>query len=212
MSALKGLIIFASGGAVGWAITHFVEKTKYEQKLTVQLTDMENYYIWRHPDKKPREDGYATKAQPVVAEENATYEKPEYRDYTQYYEETSDPADAESPPDDEEENYYEGLALEKEAKENKGKEPKIINASDYGVDPMFGTLSLLYYTENDTLVIHDEEDESEDMIYLDEISDFIGDALDRSGFRNNNTKVLYVRNYRRSTDFEITKVRGSFEG
>jgi hypothetical protein len=71
-------------------------------------------------------------------------------------------------------------------------------------------LSLLYYTENDTLTIHDDEDMGEDIIYLDEIADFIGDALDKFDFRHSDEKVIYVRNFRRSTDFEITKVYGAF--
>lgn len=213
MNILKSMLLFATGGGIGYGIACYICKAKYEAKLSEELSDMEDYYVARHPDKKPRENGYATEKK--IDESNTEYVKPEPRDYTKYYEETdkpADPAETESPADDDADDYYEGLELEKEKMENKGKKPKQIKASDFGSEPNYGTLSLLYYTENEILTIHDEEDESEDIIYLDEIADFIGDALDKFDFRHNDQEVIYVRNFSRCTDFEITKVYGSFEG
>lgn len=208
-SLLKGVLIFVAGGGVGGAIGSYVMKIKLEEKHKAELIDMEEYYVNRHPDKKPRENGYY-EGDKQVQDDLKDYVKPAPVDYTKYYDPDEDPADNESPNDDETDNYDEGLELEKERIEDKNKKPKLIAASDFGMDPKYGTLSLLYYTENDTLTIHDDEDMGEDVIYLDEIADFIGDALDKFDFRHSDEKVIYVRNFRRSTDFEITKVYGAF--
>ena len=215
MNFIKNALIFAVGGGIGYFVAHFIDKAKYEEKLKAELEDMEDYYISRHPDKKPRSVSYSKPAEDVPADINEAYEKGEYHDYTGYYtpseEEPADPAENQSPSDDDDDGYYEGLSLEQERRKNKDKAPKLITAADFGNEPGFSTLSLLYYTENDILTIHDEEDNSEDIIYLDEIDDFIGNALEKFEFKTSNEKVIYVRNFKRSTDFEITKVHDYFE-
>ena len=115
-------------------------------------------------------------------------------------------AEQEHPEDDEEDTNvdYSGYSEEEFNQAKKiGAGPRIIRAADYGEDPKLDCKQLIYYTDDDTLAT--EEDE-----IVDDISGLIGDALTKYDFINNHEDSIYVRNERRSTDYEIIKVHGSF--
>ena len=115
-------------------------------------------------------------------------------------------AEQEHPEDDEEDTDvdYSGYSEEEFNQAKKiGAGPRIIRAADYGEDPKMDCKQLIYYTDDGTLAT--EEDE-----IVDDISGLIGDALTKYDFINNNEDSIYVRNERRSTDYEIIKVHGSF--
>lgn len=115
-------------------------------------------------------------------------------------------AEQEHPEDDEEDTDmdYNGYSEEEFNQAKKvGAGPRIIRAADYGEDPKLDCKQLIYYTDDDTLATEDDE-------IVDDISGLIGDALTKYDFINNNEDSIYVRNERRSTDYEIIKVHGSF--
>lgn len=85
-----------------------------------------------------------------------------------------------------------------------GKEPYIIDKSDYELTcANYEKITLLYYISDDILC--------DDM--GDEISrlDVVGRTILESGFNDNNDDTLYVRNDRLMCDYEVTKVYISYE-
>lgn len=217
---VKDTIIFLVGGAIGYFIGYKRAEKKWKKKAEDEISDMEHYYKEKYPDPEPAKETKTDKVMtaddgivPVTA--NVKFDKPDPTDYTQYYPENqTDPAEAEHPQDDEtedEENHYDGLEMTENAKKNRKRPPKMISGDDYGNEPGFAELSLLYYQGNDILTL-DEDENGEDIIYFDEIESYIGDALHKFGFADNQEKTIYVRNYQRMADYMITKVFGSFEG
>lgn len=142
-------------------------------------------------------------------------------DYTKYYKgsgkseeemvlETEHPRDDEAEDPEWAENHYAGLAMTEDI--STPREPKIIKAIDFGAEEGFKTQSLLYYQDNDILVIEESEDFDEDAIEdFSEQEAIVGDALVRYGFKDDDTRFIYVRNYQRMVDYEIEKVFDAYE-
>lgn len=82
---------------------------------------------------------------------------------------------------------------------NSNSPPHVIDYDDYGKSGYLDEVDLYYYAGDGTLV--DDEDH-----IVPSPEDILGDCLDTSGFKTNSQKELYVRNYRRSTDYAITKI------
>ena len=142
-------------------------------------------------------------------------------DYTSFYKgsgkseeemirETEHPRDDEAEDTEWEENHYAGLAMTEDMAHPK--DPKIIKSIDFGSEPGFKTQTLLYYQDNDVLTIEEGEDFDEDDIEdFSEQESIVGDALVKYGFKDDDTPVIYVRNYDRMVDYEIEKVFGAYE-
>lgn len=80
-----------------------------------------------------------------------------------------------------------------------GRDPYEIEPSDFELTcASYDKISLTFYMF-DQLVANDEEEMVDEDLLL-------GDIIDSSGFSGNNDDVLYVRNDKIMTDFEITKV------
>lgn len=86
---------------------------------------------------------------------------------------------------------------------NSNSSPKIIEYADYGKTGYLDEVDLYYYTCDGVLV----DDENQIVASPEEL---LGDCLEVSGFKTNREKELYVRNYRRSTDYAVTKYFSSF--
>lgn len=86
---------------------------------------------------------------------------------------------------------------------NSNSSPKIIEYAEYGKTGYLDEVDLYYYTGDGVLV----DDENQIIPSPEEL---LGDCLEVSGFKTNREKELYVRNYRRSTDYAITKYFSSF--
>ena len=86
-------------------------------------------------------------------------------------------------------------------KANSASPPIVIDESEFGSTGYLDEVYLLYYPEDDLLTTE------EGQIILDQ-GQLIGDLIEETGFRENSVKDLYVRNYRRSTDYDISKVWG----
>lgn len=222
-------ISFVVGGGLGALISHVVTKNKMLDACQSKLDTMHEYYeeTYGHLDipeelleaEEPKETKSsevinATRSQdPIVRAVTAE----EYTDYTQYY---GDPVESEHPEDDKPEDEEaqvlasQGEWLTREVKEERAKNrsrlPRIIKAEECGSDPAYKPIYLTYCTE-DGILVEDQGDvfyESDD---LDAVSDLIGDALDKYGFRHNDESVIYVRNYAYGIDYEITKFDGKYK-
>lgn len=104
--------------------------------------------------------------------------------------------------DHEEENNAAGARMYAEDKANESRDPYIIEELEfYSENNRNSQESLFYYTENDVLV-----DTAEDPVENREL--VIGDSLDHPEW--DDTGVMYVRNPRTRTDYEITRVESEF--
>lgn len=121
-------------------------------------------------------------------------------------------ASIESPEDDEEDPIKEeekeelehAEEMDREYKENKGRPPKIISAKDLGSVPEgYEEVIWDYYKFDDTVA-------DEDMNEIVDYQRFIGDALDKFDFRNNDEDTLYVLSYEFAAVYEINKLYLSF--
>lgn len=191
-------------------------KLREVNKKLAELKARESGYIQSSGDEKPVENDNDKKINKVKAldpnkkvavnKESGGNKigKPNYIDYTSYYEAK---ASSEYPRDEyddaEQSALYEGAKANEEA--HSGKKPRIVSRGEYD-SPEFehhDRATLYYYTEDDVLAT--EEDE-----VIEDPSTLIGDALDKFGFRNNGEEVIYVRNYSFQIDYEVEKRNTSF--
>lgn len=223
-----GLIVGAAGGIIG---TRMMLKKKYEDKYDEEIQKTLDKHF--KEQKKQHEENVTVKSSlndKTVAEDVETVlksmaekaKKNQNVDYTAYSEGIEAPDDMIVKPeksivepedaddeDDEDEvsawdeqfeaNYIRGLKESVEMESHRHDRPKIIKHSQYGE---YGTLTqapLIYYQEDDTLV----DPESDEVV--EDLDLYVGNCLDKYGFRRNAESVLYVRNMFLGYDFEITK-------
>lgn len=166
-------------------------------------------------------DGKKDAARKVMDHAKKVNLEPDYRDYTQYSKgsegKSIDPADYTHPVDSDESGYEEfdedeyeqarqdALSRSWSEKINSGSKPKIIPFEEYGSTGYLDEVTLYFYQEDGILATEDNE-------ILTDIEAILGDALTKFGFDKNDEKVIYVRNYSRSTDYEVSKVFEGFPG
>ena len=164
--------------------------------------------------------------------------KPPLTDYTKFFKEkdertsldlkeiTRDPkeevsedelAEAEGPTDDEpytdEEDEDETLNFEDHQLNGKHKKameddtpPYLIDKSDYDLTcSNYDKITLLYYIADDIVINEDNEIEGN-------VRSLIGDMISEEGFDQNDEEVMYVRNDKLTSDFEIQKVYSEYTG
>lgn len=108
--------------------------------------------------------------------------------------------------DESNENYEAGLEMTREM--NSGKKPKLITEDSFYDEYLHHKKCILeYYTDTDSLVDTDIDDE------LDDQHRYVGDCLDKYGFRDNDMEsIIYVRNFSYGIDYQISKVFGGWKG
>lgn len=179
MITLKNILIFAGGAAAGALASWYCSRRYYERILDAYEDEMSKMYYIEGDDDYDNAESGDEKSGTVDGhiDYHACYKKP-------------DPADQEHPTDDEGEKV-----------KNSKRQPRIISAEKFGEDG-FSPIYLDFYTEDQALVQSDETEAKE----IDEVRDWIGDALEKYGFATNNEPRIYVRNFDRKCDYEILKV------
>lgn len=202
---LKDAALLIGGLIVGYVTGKYVTRVKYESVIENELQHIRETYA------KPKVETTvaANSADGNIHTIGEAYVKPEIHDYTAHYQHVAvssetteteiEAAEAEAPSELDALEYNSG---------NNGYS-KVISAAEYGDNPTYNCMQLLYYTENDILTITEGEN-VEDILYVDEIEDHIGDALTRFGFKTNDQSILYVRNYKSGCDYCIKKVRKAY--
>lgn len=96
------------------------------------------------------------------------------------------------------------ISLDEEAfnehMKNRNKPPKIISADTYSSLPSYIDQEVLYFYALDEVLT----DENEDI--LEEPERFVGDALTKYGFIDNDEQIIFVMNYELDTCYEIQKL------
>lgn len=198
---IKYAVIFASGAVSGV----FVTKSYFEKRANEDIESVKESLRKMVHLPKPTEDTEKKRSDISIKRPEDPRKAEVVVDYSgyskavkEYNGDDEDPAESESPSDDipeDVENYLDG----KRDSETPRREPRLIKYEDFGELPYYDKITLLYYMDDEVLTTEDDE-----IIHHPE--ELLGDALTKFGFNRNDERVIFVRNEKRSTDYEIDKV------
>lgn len=226
--AVRELLIFTVGAAVGGLSTWFGVRKYYEIKADLEVEQVKEAYNNKiaqidgiktslagdieGPEEIPSEKIEEIKAKNSIVQKLTN--KPPLTDYTKYFEgrksgeEESEElqnelAKMEHPEEEDREQTLEELDEQLNGAHRKAVEenigPRLIDRSDFELTcDQYDKISLLYYISDDILC----EDNNDEVNRYD----VVGDLLESSGFVDNDDEEMFVRNDKLSTDFEVTKV------
>lgn len=232
---IKMFACAAAGFAAGFGTGYLVLRNGFKQKINKTIEELEEEYQYAEKASKYRRD--TTEVNPIddlsdeedldLRDKVETSDLREIRNklkrnwdvttnYANMYRSSKadgeDPAESEHPEDDDPEEVAEERTRDDEKVEEahelhqrtKFKDPKIISVEDLGDLPAHvEQLTLYYYTEDGQMVTENDE-------LVDDPSLFIGDALNKYGFTDNDEKRIFVMNYSQDTVYEVEKIFGSF--
>lgn len=202
---IKYAVIFASGAVSGVLITKgYFEKRTNEEVESVKKSLRTMIHLPRPEKEEKTENDISVKrpTDPRKAEVVVNYSG--YSKVVQEYtaDEDEDPAESESPSDDipeDVENYLDG----KRDSETPRREPRLIKYEDFGELPYYDKITLLYYMDDEVVTTEDDE-------IIPNPEELLGDALTKFGFNKNDERVIFVRNEKRNTDYEVDKVFAAY--
>ena len=239
-SYAKELIIFAGGLMVGAAGSWFACKKYYSNKAEKEIESVEKAFNDRLNEIKKEKDDALDVAEKALLSAGFTFndyhkEDPgareliknrstlegiikakdsERRDYTQYSNPPKNSAEAievddhphDDEPEEEEDDGRDNGIFEVGNGRDNIKEPYEISYKEYGSMPTYDFKDMYYYKSDGVVVEVDGESEE----IIDNPEYLFGDVLEKSGFKTNDEKTIYVRNEYVSCDYEIMKVFGTY--
>lgn len=224
---IKPILLFLSGVVSGSGATVLVMREhfrkKYAEKADAEIGEMQAYYEKRmHQIVQyfPNEEDPEV-AVTADATEEEIEKKPHSINYAKMYsnqrqgrselteEEIEElAAEREHPSEDDlEDGSMEAIAKRatEDHRANMNRPPKIISEESLGELPGYiENQTLFFYQLDNTLT--DEDDQ-----IIDDPEYFLGDALDKYNFRENDEKMIFVRNFALDTVYEVQKVDDAFE-
>lgn len=195
----KTFFAFGAGLAVGIGATYFYLKQKYEEKLSEQIQEVRKHYQEKQEKPKSKEEKDEKFARRFEEAEERGKDRIAYESIAKRYQGSDkmhilgfdkspvDPAERESPPEDEpEEEIFTVTEEEMETYDN------------------FEDINLTYYAEDDILCDDQEQ-------VIEDPEAIIGDALTKFGVRSRYPDTVYVINKRVRAIFEVLMVEGSYQ-
>lgn len=109
--------------------------------------------------------------------------------------------------EEDDESQYTGVVQKKPGtvleRADRMKQPFLITFEQFDEEmPHFDKIMLTYYAGDETF-INEETDE-----VIEDIRSWVGDAYEYFGSNPEEPDVLYIRNYKRASDYELTRVPG----
>lgn len=188
----KTFLAFGAGLAVGIGGTYFYLKQKYEEKLSEKFQEIRKYYKEKQEQSKSKEEKDEKFANRFEEAEERGKDRIAYEAIAKRYQGSDeqrpvDPAELESPPEDEpEEEIFTVTEEEMEIYDN------------------FENIDLTYYAEDDILCDDQEQ-------VIEDPEAIIGDALTKFGVESGYPDTVYVINERVRAIFEVLMVEGSYQ-
>lgn len=188
----KTFLAFGVGLAVGIGGTYFYLKRKYEEKLSEQVQEIRKHYQKKQEQSKSKEEKDEKFANRFEEAEEREKDRITYESIAKRYQGSDeqrpvDPAEQESPSEDEpEEEIFTVSEEEMETYDN------------------FEDISLTYYAEDDILCDDQEQ-------VIEDPEAIIGDALTKFGVKSGYPDTVYVINKRVRAIFEVLMVEGSYQ-
>lgn len=188
----KTFLAFGVGLAVGVGGTYFYLKQKYEEKLSEQIQEIRKHYQKKQERSKSKEEKDEKFANRFEEAEERGKDRIAYESIAKRYqgsdeERPVDPAEQESPPEDE-------------------PEEEIFTVSEEEIETYdnFEDISLTYYAEDDILCDDQEQ-------VIEDPDAIVGDALTRIRGKSGYPDTVYVINKRVRAIFEVLMVEGSYQ-
>lgn len=229
-TVISTIIGTIAGGVVGFFIGSTYSKKKAEDSANRQADEeverMRKYYE-RKCGEQYQYRGAGVNRGDCKNDENAEQRNESNTsggsdgiDYTKFYqrggvqtdldyEENADPTKEYDDPDEEDSEAREREEAERIAEErrlNKNRPPKVLSESELKDIPDYVKDAVLYYY-HETDVLTDEDDQI--LGEEGEYGQFIGTTIQDSGFdRDENYRIMFVRNFELDTLYEIQKVDG----
>ena len=188
----KTFIAFSAGLAVGIGGTYFYLKQKYEEKLSEKFQEIRKHYKEKQEQSKSKEEKDEKFVNRFEEAEERGKDRIAYEAIAKRYQGSDeqcpvDPAELESPPEDEpEEEIFTVTEEEMEIYDN------------------FENIDLTYYAEDDILCDDQEQ-------VIEDPEAIIGDALTKFGVESDYPDTVYVINERVRAIFEVLMVEGSYQ-
>lgn len=185
----------AIGGAAGYVVTNKLLKDKYELELQIQIQDVKDYY------KIIRKEGEYSSPETVPVDYKNVLEGLEYIEPEEtVVEEENDWVEEETTEEDE---VVE--SIHKQNYDRNRNEPYVISVKEFMEDrDEYDKITITYFEDDDVLC-----DEREEVIPNVEAT--VGsNALTSFGELSEDSKIVYVRNERTSTDFEVIRDTRSY--
>lgn len=188
----KTFLAFGVGLAVGVGGTYFYLKQKYAEKLSEQIQEVRKHYQEKQKRSKPKEEKDEKFTNRFEEAEERGKDRIAYESIAKRYqgsdeERPVDPAEQESPPEDEpEEEIFTVTEEEIENYDN------------------FENIDLTYYAEDDILCDDQEQ-------VIEDPDAIVGDALTKFGVKSGYPDTVYVINKRVRAIFEVLMVEGSYQ-
>ena len=215
---MKGFILgFISGGVIAGTATYFITKKVIENKCQEDINEMKAHVKEKSQGEKSKnEDENKEAPSEEDSEDDDDKEDPREKEALKYHKNKI--------PDKPLPKEYKNIArtyaaddgidrdeLDETPDDTGDEDPEnrpdieIISIDEYGGTPEYEGNCLEYYVKDGQLCYEGGE-------LVDDEKYLIGNALDDSGWRNNDDddSSLYVRNHRISEDFEICKVFGYY--
>ena len=218
---VKGLLVFLAGASIGAITATIIVKNKYdgiiEDVVREELESIRNARRASSEATKAEEevtagrdrkiDGHTEDGKILVMNRDRYHRiAKRYNGDTEISNAIADPEDLVAPARDEEEEYHEFERRSQEANRIARTEPYVITLQDFTEDRNdFDKITIYYYEDDDTLADENEE------IISDYISIVGRHALDRFGDGSEDAEVVYVRNERISTDYEVIRLSKSYK-
>lgn len=233
---VKGVLIFASGAVVGGLVTWFAVKKYYRKKADAEIESVEKAFTDRINELEDEKEGALDAAgKALVAANDYHRDDPkaseiirnkstldgilksanaERVNYAAYYS-GNDISDVEknSKESIEVDDHPHDDGEDGDASENSpefgvidsGKSRGIYEISETEYGSMVGfDYKELYYYKGDGVMVDDQEE------FIDNPEFLVGDVLEKSGFKVDDTRTIYIRNESVSSDFEVIKVQGTY--
>lgn len=191
----KTFLAFGAGLAVGIGGAYFYLKQKYEEKLSEQIQEVRRHYQEKQERSKSKEEKnekFANCFEWACLPEERGKDRIAYESIAKRYRGSDeqrpvDPAEQESPPEDEpEEEIFTVSEEEMETYDN------------------FEDIDLTYYAEDDILCDDQEQ-------VIEDPEAIIGDALTKFGVKSGYPDTVYVINKQVRAIFEVLMVEGSYQ-
>ena len=223
---VKGILIFATGVGVGALVTNKLLKNNYQQLVQEEIDSIKENFKKNEEYKRKRDlvdinnekksliyrkslDKYRTYSNTNIdpaelvspPEGDNDADEPEDEEY-----ETEDDDDDDETEDDDDDEYSADEAISTEQINRRDHiTPYVISYKEFSEEKdYYDKLTISYYNVDDTLADDQEE-------ILDVTSIIGNEALSCFGRGSNDSEVVYVRNERLASDFEVIRTQQSYQ-
>jgi hypothetical protein len=209
---LKGSLIFLGGVALGALGAWALSTRKYETEIDGYLCKINDLSGDGNINDREPEEVVETQEQTTVMREHEEkvlilprdrYKKV-VRNLGYNKGDMPDPAEFESPRDDEDEEDYE--YEQRRYEPNSSEKPYVISIDEYSEENTHYDKITLYFYEDDEVLTEDDEEA------IDDPNALVGDyALNCFGENSGDPEVVYVRNERLQIDYEVIRLSKSYQ-